>query len=222
MTSPSVESDVIARVADAYRRRGYDVDVMPRGSRLPEFLGGFRPDLIARNPTESVVVKVQIGTRTSVAERLRDVAESVNREPGWRFSLAFANPGRSDDILEAEPAPLSVLEGRLRRAEDLVGRGQEEAAFLLFFSALEGILRVLGRRAHLPVENLPPTALFRELYSAGEIEREHFEALMRLQPTRDLLAHGFQTQDLPDLQEIRELGQALLAEAWGDESPRPG
>jgi hypothetical protein len=48
MTSHAREAQVIAKVAEDYRRRGYDVDVVPQGPRLPEFLGGFQPDLIAR------------------------------------------------------------------------------------------------------------------------------------------------------------------------------
>jgi hypothetical protein len=78
MTLQPLESQVIAKVADEYRRRGYDVAVKPSGADLPDFLGDFKPDLIARNGTESVVVEVKVGTRTSVAERLWDVAEKVN------------------------------------------------------------------------------------------------------------------------------------------------
>jgi hypothetical protein len=59
MTSHAREAQVIAKVAEDYRRRGYDVDVVPQGPRLPEFLGGFQPDLIARSPSESVVVEVK-------------------------------------------------------------------------------------------------------------------------------------------------------------------
>jgi hypothetical protein len=41
MTPQSLEAQVIARVAEDYRRRGYDVDGVPRGARVPEFLGRF-------------------------------------------------------------------------------------------------------------------------------------------------------------------------------------
>jgi hypothetical protein len=221
MMSRSRESQVIAKVAEDYRRRGYDVDVVPRGPGLPDFLSGFQPDLIARSPTESVVVEVKVGTRTSVAERFRDVAERVNRQPGWRFSLVFVNPDRPDEISEAEPAPLSLLRERAHNAEALLAAGQAEAAFLLFFSALEGILRVLGQRALLPLERLPPSALIRELYSAGEISRAQFESLMRLLPIRNELVHGFQPQEPPDLEELRTLVQGLLAEVAGGESQTP-
>ena len=220
MTTQPLESQVIAKVAEDYRRRGYDVDVVPTGPKLPEFLGGFQPDLIARSPADSVVVEVKVGTRTSVAERLREVAERVNRQPGWRFSLVFVSPDQPDQISEAQPAPLSVLQERAQNAAALFQAGQSEAAFLLLFSALEGILRFLGHRAHLPLESLPPSALIRELYSAGEINREGFESLMRLLPVRNRLVHGFGSGP-PRCGNPTATRTALLAEATSGESQQP-
>jgi hypothetical protein len=212
---------VIAKVAEDYRRRGYDVAVAPRGPELPEFLGGFQPDLIARSPAESVVVEVKVGTRTSVAEHFREVAERVNRQPDWRFSLVFVSPDQPDDISDARPAPLSLLQERVQNADTLLQAGQSEAAFLLLFSALEGILRLLGQRAQLPLENLPPSALMRELYSAGEIDRKQFESLMRLLPIRNRLTHGLGSREPLDVQELHLLVQTLLAEARSGESQQP-
>jgi hypothetical protein len=212
MTSQPLESQVIARVAEDYRRRGYDVDVEPRGARLPEFLADFRPHLIARSPTDSVVVEVKVGTRTSAAERLREVVERVNSQPGWRFSLVFVSPDEPDQISEQQLAPLSLSEERVRNAEALIRSGQSEAAFLLFFSALEGILRFLGHRAQLPLESLPPSALIRELYSAGEINGTQFELLMSLLPIRNRLVHGFGSAERLDVEPLHILVKDLLAE----------
>jgi len=97
-----------------------------------------------------------------------------------------------------------VLEQRTQNAEDLLRSGQNEAAFLLLWSALEGILRHLGERAQLPLANLPPSALMRELYSAGEISREEFEMLVGLFPLRNQLVHGF------GLRADLEAGQLLI------------
>ena len=213
MTPLPLESQVIAKVAEDHRRRGYDVEVEPRGPGLPEFLGGFQPDLIARGAGETVVVEVKVGTRTSVAERLREVAERVNRQPGWRFSLVFVNPDQPDQMSEARPAPLSLLQERVQNAEALLQASQKEAAFLLLWSALEGLLRLLGDRAQLPLASLPPSTLIRELYSAGEINREQFESLMRLLPARNQLVHGFGSHESVDVDRLRLLVQELLTEA---------
>jgi hypothetical protein len=209
----AVEAQVVARVADDYRRRGYEVEVEPAANALPEFLHGFHPDLIARKPgDESVVVEVKVGTRTSAAEQLREIAERVNQQPGWRFSLVFADAERPDQITEAVPPPLEVVEERVRNAEALMRARQDEASFLLLWSALEGALRLAGERAQLPLASLPPSTLIRELYSAGEISREQFEALLGLLPVRNQLVHGFGSRPAIDVERLREIVSSLLAD----------
>jgi uncharacterized protein YutE (UPF0331/DUF86 family) len=74
-------------------------------------------------------------------------------------------------------------------------------------------MRLIGNRAGVPVENLPPSTLIRELYSAGEISQEQFEVLMRLLPMRNRLVHGFRgDQDQLDVEQLRAVAQALLRE----------
>ena len=141
------------------------------------------------------------------------MAERVNRQPGWRFSLVFASTRQSDEIVEAEPAPLSTLEDRARKAEALLQAGQTEAAVLLLWSAVEGALRLLGERAGLPLVSLPSSAVIRELYSAGEISAEQFDLLMRLLPGRNQLVHGLESTESVDVERLRLLGEELLSEA---------
>ena len=212
MTPQQVEAQVIAKVAEDYRQRGYEVDVEPSGVNVPAFLGGFQPDLIARSPGDNVVVEVKVGTRTSVADRLREVAERVTHEPGWRFSVVFADPGRPDQFTEAQPAPLALVEQRVQNAQRLLDASQGEAAFLLLWSSLEGVLRILGERAQLPLASLPPSALIRELYSAGEISRDQFETLMRLLPVRNELVHGFGSPAAAEAGQLALLVNSLLAD----------
>lgn len=213
MTPQSVESQVIERVAEDYRRRGYDVAVRPRGSSLPEFLAGYQPDMIARAGNESVIVEVKVGTQDSVAERFREIVERVSQQPGWRFSLVYVNPTEPDQVTEAEPAPLPELQARAQNADSLLRAGQAEAAFLLFWSVLEGALRLLGRRAQLPLESLPTSALIREIYSAGEISRSDFETVMSLLPVRNHLVHGLVGRgDEGHVEPLRRVVGALLEE----------
>ena len=210
--TPNLEAQAIANVAAGYRNRGYQVEIAPTGAALPAFLRGFQPDLIARRPDDNVVVEVKIGTRTSVAERLHEVAERINREPGWRFSVVFADPDRPGYVTEGETTPFVLLEQRVQNAHQLIETRQNEAAFLLLWSALEGLLRHIGERAQLPLTSLPPSALLRELYSAGELSRDNFDALMRLLPIRNKLVHGFGQDEGIDTEELEAIVNSLLAD----------
>ena len=51
----------VREVAAEYEAQGYKVLVEPSPAKLPEFLEGFHPDLIAQGPNESVVVEVKMG-----------------------------------------------------------------------------------------------------------------------------------------------------------------
>lgn len=213
MNPKTLEMDALTKVAEDYRRNGYDVKFQPDAQDLPVSFENYRPDLIARGPSETVVVEVVVGGRRSVAERYRDVSELVNREPGWRFSLVYVNPERPDEILDATLPSIEQIQDRLHNAESLANSNQPEAAFLLLWSALEGVLRIIGHNANPPMESLPSSTLLRELYSAGEIGRESFETAMELLQIRNRLAHGFQEGvDGAHVEQLRQLIEDLLGE----------
>ena len=46
-------------VAREYKKKGYEVVMEPGSSALPSFLAGFRPDLLARNENETVVIEIK-------------------------------------------------------------------------------------------------------------------------------------------------------------------
>ena len=212
--TPSVESRALEAVAERYRARGYQVEVHPAPETLPKFLEGHRPDVIARKQDDFVVIELKVGTRTASADRLRPLAERVSREEGWRLAVVFVDAATAE-ISESDPLSPAAAAERVEQADALARQGQTEAAFLLLWSSLEALLRSLAERAHLPLSNLPPTALIRELYSAGEVSREDYDLLLRLLPTRNQIVHGFGVSnglDLGDLQKLaRELVQELSA-----------
>ena len=213
MNRDAIATRAISRIAEDYRRRGFDVIERPSPAQLPPFLTGYRADLIARGEDQSVVIDVKVGTETSVAGRFQEIAARVNQQPGWRYGLVYVDPSDPDQLTEAEPAPLPDLERRAHDAESVLRAGQPEAAFLLLWSAAEGVLRLLGRRAALPVENLPSSALIRELYSTGEISRTDFDTLIRLLPIRNNLTHGFsaETADV-SVEDLKDVTNSLLHE----------
>ena len=55
----SAHDRLVREVADSYVRRGYLVEIEPLEEDLPEFLDGFRPDLLARKPGDNIVVEIK-------------------------------------------------------------------------------------------------------------------------------------------------------------------
>lgn len=205
---------LVDSVADRYRARGYDVTVEPSGPSVPSFMQGFRPDLIARKGAEGVVVEVKLGTKTSAVERYQRLAELVQGQPGWRFDLLVVEPEQAHELTVDAPLPSeSEIRERLRRAKELETSGALDAAFLVLWIAAEAVMRLIAHRASLPLERMPTSALVRDLYSAGEIDRRDYEVALGLLTARSGIVHGFATDISEEqLDKLRALVERLFAE----------
>ena len=201
-------------IAVEYEALGYEVLIEPSPEQLPEFLGRFRPALVARGPNESVVVEVKVGTQTAASERFRELAETIQRQPGWRFSLVVIDP-RSDEVA---PPTQQLLDrqgivDRLGRAQELLKTGATDAAFLLMWVSVEALLRHIATREGLPLERVPSSSLLKELFSLGILSRSELEVAQRAFSVRNALVHGFATARLDETsRELAQFAQKLLSE----------
>ena len=201
-------------IAHDYEMRGYRVLLEPSREDLPPFLADFHPDLVAYGPQDSVVIEVKVGTRTAASERFRELAETLQQHPGWRFSLVVVDP-RSDDV-----APLTQplldrekILTHLKDADELFKRGVKEAAFMLLWLSVEALLRHMASREGLPLERVPSSALLKELYSLGLLSRDGLSIALRAFAARNALVHGFEASELdPMFGELTLLVQELLTE----------
>jgi REase_AHJR-like len=204
----------LQEIASEYRAQGYDVRIEPGPKDVPAFLTGFRPDLIARGPHDSVVVEVKVGTTTAASERFRELAQMIRQQPGWRFSLVVIDP-RSDEVAPSVQPLLNrqAIADRLERANELRRAGIKDAAFLLFWVSIEALLRQLATREGLPLERIPSSALLKELFSLGILSREDLEVAQRAFAVRSALVHGFEATGLDQTTDaVARLAQQLLAE----------
>jgi uncharacterized protein YutE (UPF0331/DUF86 family) len=204
----------LQEIAAEYAARGYEVLVEPSPEQLPEFLAGFRPDLVARGPNDSVVVEVKVGTQTAASERFRELAETIQRQPGWRFSLVVIDP-RSDEVAPPTQQLLDRQEivDRLGRANELLKTGATDAAFLLMWVSVEALLRHIATREGLPLERVPSSSLMKELFSLGILSRSELEVAQRAFSVRNALVHGFATTRLDETsRELAQFAQKFLLE----------
>src|SRR2546421_239635 len=89
------------RVAASYRNRGYRVTVEPTIRQLPDFLSSFRPDLIAENEDESLVIEVKLPGSAPSGPGWDQLALEIGKHPGWKFEIVSDDPN--------EPVPAASL-----------------------------------------------------------------------------------------------------------------
>src|SRR4051812_43793131 len=213
MSRSQMEEDKLAAVAMEYRGKGYNVHVEPVEDDLPVFLRGFHADIIAMSPTDSVIVQVMSPSRFD-GEQAKRLAEVIERNPGWRYEVAFASPPVAPDVpVQEELANDEQVTRMLENAETLSKEGHVEAAGLIAYSALETILRRRAQSAAPQIERQSSGRVLKELYSMGRIDPDTFEKLLPLMEFRNGVAHGFQPRNaapsIPEfIDEIRHLQSA--------------
>jgi hypothetical protein len=194
VTSP--ERQRARALAEEYRSRGYEVIEEPSPAQLPDFLSGYRPDLLVRKGDEAIVVEVK--SRSSLAKdaQIRELAQLLQTKPHWNFELvvvgesermsapAGARPFERDDILR-----------RIEAAEKLLESGFSEAALLLAWSTSEAALRLLIEEEGIVLDHLNPPYILKQAVMHGVIARDEYNFLTNVIKYRNALVHGFKTLD---------------------------
>ena len=202
------ERSKAASLAAEYNKQGYVVQLYPTPDRIPFSLGGYQPDLLAEKEGEHLLIEIKNQTVPVSINRLQDVAEIVSKQPGWRFLFVNTGSESENTNLPQEPLAWSSIASRISQAKRLREVGEAEAAILLFWSALEALLRRHAESVGLPLEQLSVRALLDYLYSEADLSFEHYDEAKKLLVSRNQLAHGFPlpeaTQQALQLQELVE------------------
>jgi hypothetical protein len=195
--SPDPERAAIKRLANEYARKGYEVIIGPEPGDLPPALANYRVDLLAKRGDEVIIVDVK--TRRTLHDKpdLRGLARAVRDLPGWRLELVVTNPRHKrvapDDAVLPGPAALAK---RLEEAEGLAKAKHLEAAFLLAWSAAEGILRTVAEHEGVEAASDSPASILKRLYSLGLIAKTSYGEFQRRLDNRNAVIHGFALRNL--------------------------
>ena len=95
------ERDAQSRGARKYRTLGYEVLENPGPDRLPDFMRGVTPDIIARSRRDNVAIEIKRHASLKGSNGLVGIAERVSGRPDWRFELVVFDD--ADDA--ASPLP---------------------------------------------------------------------------------------------------------------------
>ncbi|HWB26937.1 MAG TPA: hypothetical protein VG738_15745 [Chitinophagaceae bacterium] len=185
----------IKEIAKDYEARGYSVIIGPNQTHLPDFLEGFKPDLLAQGISESVVIEVK-STKGNAFQlrRYEDIAKTIERNQGWRFELVFTNPlEQTIPINYSNELGLEKIRQRLAEVNSLMISNHYEAAFLLAWTTLEAALRAKIDSTTTKNSTKPTLAIIKTVYSLGYVNSHDYRKLEKLNQRRNLLIHGFDT-----------------------------
>lgn len=183
----------VAALAESYRQRGYSVSAPADMESVPFDLNGYVPDLLAEKDGQHLLVLANNTQQPISIDRLRELMETIKQQPeqGWRLLLINYSPESVAGSLPQDTISWNNIVQRIGQAKRLREAGDAEAAILLFWSALEALLRRHAESLDLPLEQLSVRALLDYLYSDADLSYEHFDQAKKLLSGRNKLAHGF-------------------------------
>lgn len=185
------EGELLERVADDYRRRGYEVVLTPTAEKRPAFLGHLEPDLIAKREGENLVIEVKHTKTPRLSRNLRALLEALRTRPDWRLRLVYVGSEGELEIFEVPTLTTDEARQQIDSSSRMFESGEQVAALLMLWSVFEAVGR--NQLAELQKEDLgpiTPIAFLRELTSFGLIEQDEFTELRSILELRNAAAHG--------------------------------
>ena len=207
MTAKLIHDKSVSKIAEKYRQAGYTVLVDPEPEDIPFDLGTYRPNLIVKkNEAEGYIIEFNGSGRQTSIDRLKEIAEIVSENTGWRLLLIT----EEDALLKDNSNEVNLLSwqqifSRKSQSERLISLGENECAFLLLWVIIEAVLRRRAEEVSIPIERSPTVSLIKHMYSQGELSIQEYDRAMLLLSVRNRFIHGFQTP------EINESVSELLA-----------
>ncbi|WP_083625163.1 hypothetical protein [Planktothrix serta] len=208
------EREQLLKLAENYRQKGYEIFLHPNLEELPEFLKSYRPDLIVRQGEEAVIIEVK--SRASLNsysdQYLQNLAQAVEKHPGWRFEFVMVNP---EDITYSPKAEGSLqkdeIESQLQVVKQLTTQ-HLESAMLYCWSLVEATLRLITKKEELSLQRLEPLYLVKQLATEGVISQSEYRLLMDAISFCNAIFHGFKTTQLTQnfVYELIEITEKLL------------
>lgn len=207
------ESSRVRELAEEYLRRGYKVIVPSGPSDLPEFLKGsnYIPDLLVTSDAENLVVEVKTSNSLKGDKRLAAISEIVSKQPGWQFVFVLTNPKQQTSRRQLHiVSRWQELFDKSRHPSLLENPELSDAAFLLAWSALEGLLRSeMDTQVSSNRKFKSSLSLLRDAVIHGLLDREELPKLESFFRTRNSILHSTDGS-IPNQQDVADLQRCIV------------
>lgn len=167
---------------------GYSIEKPGTLPNLP-----FEPDLVARRGEEILVVEVTGWHESDRKRRLSSMAEAIRLIPHARFKIASLLPPIRTFYPETVYSySRDEYAQRISEGHDLLEKQHAEAALLILWATVEGIMRDEAERLDpgMPLKR-SPAELIEIALSLGIVEEDEEDTLRRALQARNVYAHGF-------------------------------
>lgn len=170
-----------------YEDKGFTFTTRPETANLPEFLGSYVPDALARRPGLNVAIQVKLRQSPSTERALKDIRRLFEGHSDWQFHVVFMGTDPLQSVTIPISAPATVR-SRMSEIRALTSQGQFRPAFIMAWSLLEAAFRARNSEA----DSHPATAgaIVQALATNGYIEPDTEREMRDLIDLRNRLVHG--------------------------------
>jgi hypothetical protein len=184
----SQESEILKLLQSNYESEGYTFISHPTTDLLPKFLKNYRPDALALSDKDSIVIEVRSRQSSNSDKQLSQLAEIVEKQPGWRFRVVYAGSIVSNDAF-GKPS-IEGLKNEFAEIDLLIEIGHLRAAMVLAWAGLEAVTRTLPLPEASVTRAVSPRQLVDWLTFSGFIDQEKSRRLRQLVNVRNAVVHG--------------------------------
>lgn len=181
------ERDLLSSMRRQYEEKGFSFEIAPDPKDMPDFLGSYVPDAVARSGNEYFAIEVKKSRSRATDHNLRRIRALFEAHPNWKFVVAYV----AEDPLKTLTIKASAVPAIRRQLDDiraLAEKGYYRAAFILGWSLLEATL--LNAEAEQQARPRTPGSVLQALAMLGRIDPETERRLRPLVLLRNSIVHG--------------------------------
>ncbi len=195
------EKDAQSRIARKYRTLGYEVLENPGPDRLPDFMHGVTPDIIAQSRRDNVVIEIKRHASLKGSNDLVGIAERVSGRPDWRFELVVFDD--ADDV--ASPLPGTDYEHLWNMVRIANRHGLFEMAYAYLIQMIACTVQSLAKKNQISLREKSDRTLLLDLGFRGIVPDRLLEQCLSALSTRNNLIHSFDQSTSVSQQDVLSL-----------------
>lgn len=184
-----LESSALRTLQRASEAQGLAFYVNPPRKVVPDFLGNYQPDAIARGSGGWIIIEVMHRRSREDKTQLAEISRRVSLQKGWEFRVIYLSPS-ADGALPIEKPTWQQLQAALREIEALATGGHHAAALVSAWAALEALARLAKTDSKTGTSNASPLQAVQALAEEGFIGNGAADRLRNLAKLRNAVVHG--------------------------------